>query len=63
MKNVTQTLSSDSFEGRSPGTIGEEKTVAFLIDQFRRAGLSPGNGDSWVQEVPLVEITGRDYAR
>ena len=62
MKTVTERLSSDEFEGRAPGTPGEEKTVAYLIEQFQKAGLEPGNNGSWVQEVPLVEITGRDFA-
>lgn len=62
MKNVTRTLSSDEFEGRMPGTRGEELTVALLIEKFADAGLQPGNEGSWVQNVPLVEITGRDYA-
>lgn len=51
------TLSSDEFEGRKPGTAGERKTVQYLIDEFKRLGLKPGNGSSWVQEVPIVEIT------
>lgn len=62
MKDVTRILSSDEFEGRMPGTIGEEKTVALLKERFETAGLQPGNGDSWVQEVPLVEITGKNFA-
>ncbi|MEW4449496.1 M28 family metallopeptidase [Qipengyuania sp. JC766] len=62
MVDITRELSSDAFEGRMPGTVGEEKTVALLIERFKAAGLQPGNGDSWVQKVPLVEITGRDYA-
>ncbi|MEQ8772900.1 MAG: M28 family metallopeptidase, partial [Erythrobacter sp.] len=62
MKTVTKTLSQDSFEGRMPGTEGESKTVAYLTERFEAAGLEPGNGDSWVQDVPLVEITGRDFA-
>ena len=54
----TKVLSSDEFEGRLPGTKGEELTVAYLIDQFKKAGLKPGNTDgSWVQKVPLVGIT------
>ena len=28
MKRVTERLSSDEFEGRAPGTAGEEKTIA-----------------------------------
>ena len=62
MVDVTRELSTDAFEGRSPGTAGEEKTVALLTERFKAAGLEPGNNGSWVQKVPLVEITGRDYA-
>ncbi len=67
MKDVTRTLASDAFEGRAPGSAGEEKTVSFLIDRFKNAGLSPGNPSSskdggWTQDVPLVEITGRDFS-
>ena len=48
-------LASDAFEGRGPGTPGEEKTVAYLTDQFRQFGLKPGNPDgTFVQDVPLV---------
>ena len=62
MKDVTRQLSSDEFEGRMPGTIGEDKTVALMVERFKAAGLVPGNKGSWVQDVPLVEITGKDYA-
>ena len=61
MREITRILSSDEFEGRMPGTRGEELTVALLIERFRAAGLQPGNNGSWVQQVPLIEITGRDY--
>jgi len=62
IKDVTRLLASDEFEGRMPGSAGEEKTIALLTERFKAAGLQPGNGDSWVQEVPLVEITGKNYA-
>ena len=62
MKDVTRILSSDEFEGRMPGSVGEEKTIALLTERFKAAGLQPGNKGSWVQEVPLVEITGKDFA-
>ncbi|MHA7820758.1 MAG: M28 family metallopeptidase [Erythrobacter sp.] len=62
MVDITRELSSDEFEGRMPGTEGEEKTVALLTERFEAAGLQPGNNGSWVQDVPLVEITGRDFA-
>lgn len=51
-------LASDEFMGRMPFTEGEEKTVNYLEEEFSKLGLSPGNGDSYFQEVPLVEITG-----
>jgi Zn-dependent M28 family amino/carboxypeptidase len=54
-----KTLSSDEFEGRAPGSKGEELTVTFLEDQFRKIGLQPGNTDgTFVQSLPLVGITG-----
>jgi Zn-dependent M28 family amino/carboxypeptidase len=62
IKDVTRTLSGDDFEGRAPGSAGEEKTIAYLTERFKAAGLQPGNEGSWVQEVPLVEITGKDFA-
>ncbi|QJB70582.1 M28 family peptidase [Parasphingorhabdus halotolerans] len=57
MKSITEELSSDAYEGRAPGTAGEEKTLALLTKKFADAGLEPGNGDSWYQDVPLVGIT------
>jgi Zn-dependent M28 family amino/carboxypeptidase len=54
----TRVLSSDEYEGRAPGTKGEELTVKYLIDQFKQAGLEPGNTNgTYVQKVPLVGIT------
>jgi Zn-dependent M28 family amino/carboxypeptidase len=53
-----KTLSSDAFEGRAPGSKGEELTVKFLEDQFKKIGLQPGNTDgTFVQSLPLVGIT------
>jgi Zn-dependent M28 family amino/carboxypeptidase len=51
-------LASDDFMGRKPFTEGEEKTIYYLESELKRMGLKPGNGDSYFQEVPLVEITG-----
>ena len=59
-RSDVRTLASDEFEGRKPGTVGEDKTVAFLTDQFRKLGLKPAIGDSYVQPVPLVEILASD---
>ncbi len=52
-------LSSDAFEGRAPGSKGEDLTVSYLQDQLRSIGLKPGNTDgTYIQKVPLVGITG-----
>jgi hypothetical protein len=50
-------LASDEFEGRAPGSRGEELTIDYLKSQFERLGLKPGNGDSYFQTVPMVETT------
>jgi len=50
-----QVLASDEFEGRAPASAGEQRTVAYLSEQFRAAGLQPGGEDGgWTQSVPLV---------
>src|SRR6266705_5035875 len=53
-----RTLSSDEFEGRGPGSKGEQLTIKYLEDQYRSYGLEPGNPDgTYLQRVPLVGIT------
>src|SRR5215472_13219999 len=50
-------LASDEFEGRSPGTKGEDLSVKYITDQFKNIGLKPGNPDgTYTQEVPLAGI-------
>jgi len=56
-------LASDEFEGRKPGTAGERKTVEYLVAEFKKLGLEPGNGDSFLQQVPIVEITAGSDAQ
>jgi Zn-dependent M28 family amino/carboxypeptidase len=50
-------LASDAFEGRGPGTPGEDKSVEYIRSQFERIGLRPGNHGEWFQTVPMVETT------
>jgi Zn-dependent M28 family amino/carboxypeptidase len=53
-----RTLSSDEFEGRGPGSKGEQLTIKYLEDQYRSSGLEPGNPDgTYLQSVSLVGIT------
>jgi Zn-dependent M28 family amino/carboxypeptidase len=56
LKTVTETLSSDAFEGRAPTTPAEQKTIDYIARQFQQAGLQPGNHGSWFQPVQLVEL-------
>jgi Zn-dependent M28 family amino/carboxypeptidase len=54
-------LASDEFEGRAPGTKGDELTVNYLVEESKKLGLQPGNPDgTYVQNVPLVGITGAE---
>jgi Zn-dependent M28 family amino/carboxypeptidase len=55
--NHVLVLGSDEYEGRFPGTPGEEKTLEYLRTEAERIGLEPGAGDGWFQEVQLVSIT------
>lgn len=57
-----KTLSSDEFQGRAPATKGEELTVGFLEDNFRRIGLKPIDGDSYKQPVSLVQIDPKEVS-
>ena len=59
----TKVISGDEYEGRGPGTKGEELTVKYLTEQYQRIGLKPGNPDgTYVQKVPLVGFTGTPTA-
>lgn len=52
-------LASDSLEGRKPFSTGEEKTIQYLKTEFEKLGLKPGNGDSYFQKVPMVDIMSK----
>lgn len=54
LSDIVKVLASDAFEGRAPGTAGETKTVAYLIEQFTALGLEPGGrGGRWTDPVTL----------
>jgi Zn-dependent M28 family amino/carboxypeptidase len=55
LSNIVKIMASDEFEGRAPGTPGEDKTVAYLIAQMQIIGLEPGGAKgSWTQAVPMM---------
>ncbi|MAN72887.1 MAG: peptidase M20 [Henriciella sp.] len=71
MSEIVRVLASDEFQGRAPGTEGETRTVAYLIDQFQAIGLEPGgrNGGwtdpvtlnrSQITDVETLNVTGTD---
>lgn len=58
LRRHISTLSGDDFQGRKPFTEGEVKTLAYLKAEAEKIGLKPGNGTSYFQDVPLIEIKG-----
>lgn len=57
LRDTIKTLSSDAFGGRAPGSPGEQLTLDYLRAHFKQYGLAPANGTSYLQEVPLKQIT------
>ncbi|MGH6782157.1 MAG: M28 family metallopeptidase, partial [Sphingomonadaceae bacterium] len=55
IETMVKAITADDFQGRAPGTPGEERTIAWLVAQFKALGLEPGGpGGSWTQPVPLL---------
>jgi len=53
-------LAADAYEGRAPGTAGEERTVAYLVERMQALGLEPAGVDgTWFQPVPLLGVQGK----
>lgn len=59
LREYTAVLGADSFMGRKPFTPGEAITTAYLAGELEKIGFRPAFGESWFQEVPMVEITNR----
>ena len=57
IRSTIQALSSDAFGGRAPATAGEKLTIDYIAAHFQRYGLRPANHGSFLQDVPLVQIT------
>ena len=55
LTETVRTLASDQFQGRAPGTVGEERTIGYLIGRLEAMGLEPAGVDGgWTQPVPLL---------
>lgn len=61
LKHIEE-ISSDKFLGRKPTTKGEDVTISYLVDEYKKLGLLPLNGDSYLQPLPIVEISP-DYPK
>jgi hypothetical protein len=65
LSDIDRTISSDAFEGRGPATRAETRTVDYIVEQFKAAGVEPG-GDlvdgkrQWTQKVPLLQSSWAD---
>ncbi|WP_439695323.1 M28 family metallopeptidase [Mucilaginibacter sp. AW1-7] len=57
IKEKIAVLAADSMMGRKPFTAGENKAIAYISSEFKKAGLEPGNNGSYYQDVPMVEVT------
>jgi len=57
LRSTIQTLSADAYGGRAPGSQGERLTTDYIAGQFKRYGLTPADGTSYLQEVPMKQIT------
>jgi Zn-dependent M28 family amino/carboxypeptidase len=58
-RTQTEKIGSDAFGGRKPLTEYEDIAIHYIADQFKELGLKPGNGDSYFQDVPLLDVTTR----
>ncbi|HET6907286.1 MAG TPA: aminopeptidase, partial [Rhodanobacteraceae bacterium] len=59
-RDYDKAISSDFMEGRKPGTEGATRATTWIVEQFKRLGLEPGNHGSWFQTVPTVSATVQD---
>jgi Zn-dependent M28 family amino/carboxypeptidase len=66
LSDITRELASEPYAGRAPGGPGEQKTIDFIVGQFKALGLKPaGDNGGWTQSVPLRRYQttpGGDYA-
>ncbi|MFN9847158.1 MAG: M20/M25/M40 family metallo-hydrolase [Alphaproteobacteria bacterium] len=66
LSDITRELASEPYAGRAPGGPGEQKTIDFIVGEFKALGLKPaGDNGGWTQSVPLRRYQtspGGDYA-
>ncbi|MEY4279663.1 MAG: hypothetical protein RL377_1667, partial [Bacteroidota bacterium] len=60
LKGHIQFLSSDELEGRRAGTVGEQKAVDYIIEQYKDLGIQPMGENGFIQNFPIDE--GKKFA-
>jgi Predicted aminopeptidases len=57
ISEITRELASDPYAGRAPGGPGEQRTIDYLVSQFKALGLEPaGDNGTFVQDVQLYRF-------
>lgn len=56
VERIEKILAADDMEGRAPFTPGIEKAAAFIAAEFKKSGIQPVNGDSYMQEFSLLRL-------
>ncbi len=60
IREIIAEIASDDYEGRGPGSAGDEKAREYLAARFAEMGLEPGGDDgSWEQKFDLVAVSTR----
>ena len=57
LRNYVKTLADDYYQGRGPASLGEERTLEYLLERFAQLGLQPSIAGDYLQRVPLEEVT------
>ena len=57
LRATIKTLSSDQYGGRAPGSAGETLTTGYIAGKFKEYGLAPADHGSYLQQVPMLQIT------
>ncbi|MDJ0699244.1 MAG: M28 family peptidase [Woeseiaceae bacterium] len=57
MREIVREISHDRYEGRGPGSRGDEAARAYLVERLQALGLEPGAADGgWEQHFDLVGL-------
>ena len=55
LKKHLYIVAGPEMEGRETATEGQRKAAAYIENEFKRIGLQPGNGESYLQYFPIYQ--------